>query len=177
MQTWKIIEGFGGHYQISEDGLIRVNPESLRPIKSRKELQLGQSVKTNVSPSDGYLRVNLKRENGVFDSRHVHRLLMLTFYPPEDKSLQVNHKDGNKLNNSFSNLEWVTHQENLNHAWANKLRKQPSRAILTIDQVKEIRSTYCKGQPPSLASLGNKYGVSAHAIHKIITGKNWKQHV
>jgi len=177
MQTWKIIEGFGGHYQISEEGLIRVNPESLRPIKSKRELQLGQMVKTNVSPGDGYLRVNLKRENGVFDSRHVHRLLMLTFHPTANTTLQVNHKDGDKLNNSFSNLEWVTHRENLTHAWENQLRKRPSRAILTVDQVKEIRSTYCKGQPPSLSCLGRKYGVSSHAIHKIITGKNWKQHV
>lgn len=63
----------------------------------------------------GYLRVKLSK-NGKAKNFKVHRLVAGEFIPnPLDKP-QVNHKDGNKKNNSISNLEWVTNQENCDHA-------------------------------------------------------------
>lgn len=56
---------------------------------------------------------------------YVHRLLAQIFIPnPENKS-EVNHIDGNKLNNSIDNLEWVTRLENNLHALKTGLRKMP----------------------------------------------------
>lgn len=52
----------------------------------------------------------------------LHRLLMMAFRPVEGmEKLQVNHIDGNKQNNNFNNLEWVTPKQNIQHAIKNKL--------------------------------------------------------
>ena len=52
----------------------------------------------------------------------IHRLVALTFLPNPDNKRTVNHKDGNKLNNHVSNLEWATYQENNKHAISTGLR-------------------------------------------------------
>lgn len=63
----------------------------------------------------GYLQVRMVKD-GKRKKFKVHRLVAGEFIPnPLDKP-QVNHKDGNKKNNSISNLEWVTNQENCDHA-------------------------------------------------------------
>lgn len=60
----------------------------------------------------GYMRVHI-HGRGV----KVHRLVLQSFAPnPKCNELQVNHKDGNKLNNNLSNLEWCTRKENMQHA-------------------------------------------------------------
>lgn len=67
--------------------------------------------------TDGYKRVSLMKKSGGTTYVQVHRILMMAFYPVENmKNLQVNHIDGNKINNNFNNLEWVTPKENIHHA-------------------------------------------------------------
>ena len=49
---------------------------------------------------------------------YVHRLMGITFLPPpKEKQVWINHKDGNKQNNSILNLEWSTISENILHYW------------------------------------------------------------
>src|SRR5690606_23400447 len=76
----------------------------------------------------GYLSVNVKKrlDDGRVIERQflLHRLIAGAFIPvPEKlqvfKRLQVNHKDGDKLNNEIFNLEWVRAQDNMKHAFAN----------------------------------------------------------
>ena len=64
--------------------------------------------------SKGYLRVPLYKD-GKRKWHKVHRLVANAFIPNPDNKPQVNHKDGNKLNNSITNLEWVTDEENKEH--------------------------------------------------------------
>ena len=72
----------------------------------------------------GYLIVTLRTKDNKPIDLLVHRLVMITFNPinnPED--FQVNHKDGNKIKNYYNNLEWVTQEENMLHAYQQGLRK------------------------------------------------------
>jgi hypothetical protein len=67
-----------------------------------------------------YLAVDLVL-NGKRKMHKIHRLVSMGFIENPNNKPQVNHKDGNKLNNHFNNLEWVTSKENAQHGWQNGL--------------------------------------------------------
>jgi len=90
---------------------------------------------------DGYLKITLVDENGKFKYFRKHRLIIASFLGNSD--MQVNHIDGNRLNNSLSNLEYVTQRENQSHrrkmkgydvgvCWANKENKW--RAYIQVNK-------------------------------------------
>lgn len=74
---------------------------------------------------NGYRRVWATATDGKRKSFMVHRLVAMAHldYLPNYAELDVNHKDANKANNDCANLEWVTHQENMNHGKRLKLFK------------------------------------------------------
>lgn len=78
-------------------------------------------LKTYISPV-GYKAVNIHTEQGNFV--YLHRLLAETFIPNPNHLPEVNHIDGNKLNNVLANLEWVTTCQNVRHAFSHDLTKQ-----------------------------------------------------
>ncbi len=84
--------------------------------------KMGKSISQDLW--GGYLGVRLF-VNKVIIKRSTHRLLALTFISGYSDGLQVNHKDGNKLNNRLSNLEWVTPKQNIKHAMSIGLRPNP----------------------------------------------------
>jgi hypothetical protein len=136
----------------------------------------------------GYQRVGLIIE-GKLVTRKVHRLVAETFIPNPEKKAFVNHKDGNKLNNSVFNLEWVTAKENTKHAIDNGLfsfqnseksvNKNPKKgelngqSVLTEKQVIEIRSKY-KPKIYGRKMLAMEYNVSQHTIKDIVTKRSWR---
>lgn len=100
------IKGFS-NYQINSDGMVMsFFNDDVKILK----VHFG---------SNGYCYYNLQNDNGKKVRVSVHRLVANAFIPNKENKPQVNHKDGNKLNNSVSNLEWVTSQENINHYYKN----------------------------------------------------------
>lgn len=112
-ELWKDIPGYEGLYQVSNTGKIK----SLNYLNTKKEHLLKQSL-----TYDGYPKLALSK-NGKKTNFDVHILVAKAFvHNPANKS-QVNHIDGNKLNNNASNLEWCTPKENTNHAIKAGLRQ------------------------------------------------------
>ena len=70
--------------------------------------------------NSGYLMVAL-RSDGVKYRKYIHRLVAEAFIDGDHEGLEINHIDGNKLNNFIENLEWCTHSKNTLHAIKNGL--------------------------------------------------------
>lgn len=77
---------------------------------------------TPIKVSNGYLHVALANGDGTSKQVNVHRLVALHFLPNPYGYPQVNHKDGNKENNCWTNLEWCSAARNLEHALRTGLR-------------------------------------------------------
>jgi len=102
-EIWKPVVGYEGYYDVSSRGRIRsVNTKRRRKIVSR-------ILKSGLRP-DGYHNVVLSRE-GVTRTRTVHRIVAEAFLGPSE--LTVNHRDGDRGNNSVGNLEWLSIRENI----------------------------------------------------------------
>lgn len=124
----------------------------------------------------GYKFVGLTNENG---RKHlkIHRLVMMAFRPVEgmDK-LQVNHKDGNKANNSLDNLEWCTGLENIRHARKTGLKTYDQHGEknnfhkLTEENVQFILANLNRYTDRELAEMFN---VTVSNINYIRNGKTW----
>ena len=120
----------------------------------------------------GYYVVNLSL-NKKRRTRKLHRLFAIAFIPNPNNYPEINHIDGNKLNNSINNLEWCTGLMNKRHAFRTGLipkvvGQNQSSTKLTDDVVIEI---FNSKEPTSV--LKNKYGVSASAINGVRDGKSW----
>lgn len=127
---------------------------------------------------NGYYRITIDRDrnrNGKRVTAHklVHRIVMNTFnYNPNWKSLQVNHIDGNKINNNISNLEWCTPLENTHHSRITKLNnafgENHPLNTHTTEQVIYVLDRYLNGD--SLNIISNESDLSRDFVSHIISG-------
>jgi hypothetical protein len=116
MEVWADIEGFEGYYQVSNLGNIRSLDRTIIQSNGQVRHFNGRVLKQKLDRY-GYAVVMLrKRTEGVRKSATVHRLVAEAFIPNPDNKPTVNHKNGNKADNSAQNLEWSTRQENTAHA-------------------------------------------------------------
>lgn len=159
MEQWKDIPSWMGLYQAHPDGFIRSVP---RNGTRRKPYILAKST-----DKDGYEVCKLRNKSKVITGK-VHRLIAEVFVPNPEGKPQVNHKDGDKTNNHYSNLDWVTPSENIIHAKSLGLQTEcPNRQPveqLTLDN--QIIATY-----PSLKEAERQTGVGWTGISAVIRGK------
>lgn len=117
--NWKSIKGFN-NYEISDQGKVR-NKKTQYILKGR----LSKS---------GYYQVNIKNdETGKFINQYIHRLVAQHFIDNIHNKREVNHKNGNKLDNRMKNLEWVTASENQLHRHSIGIKKTSNRKIGMYD--------------------------------------------
>lgn len=125
MEIWKDIVGYENLYQVSSLGRIR----SLRFNKIR--------ILKNSINRQGYMRVNLFKDK-VALTCSVHQLVGINFIENPLCKEQVNHIDGNKLNNCVENLEWSSSLENVRHAHRIGLNGKERRARFFINSLLSI---------------------------------------
>lgn len=164
IEEWKPIKDYIGYYEVSTLGRIRsVN----RYVKNGVSgyLRKGKILKPSTH-LNGYLFVRLCK-NGVYKYFSVHRLVALNFIKQPNINLDVNHKDGNKINNHVDNLEWITRSENVLHALDNGLanRKSISAPIRCIN-IKTKQQMYFKSMREA-----ERNGFSQSSISSCINGK------
>ena len=105
-EEWRDIKCYEGLYKVSNYGRVKSTKNNI--------------ILKNIV-SKGYFQVSLHNKGR--KNFKVHRLVGLIFIPNPKKLLEINHIDGNKLNNRIDNLEWCTRQENQIHAYETELQK------------------------------------------------------
>lgn len=164
-EIWKDINGFPG-YQAGSYGNIRSFLNNRWGIGDAYHILIPVLYKET-----GYLKVNLQK-NGKGYTKSVHTIIAETFHDGKHPGLDVNHIDGNKLNNNASNLEWCTRKENMKHAYENGLwspdHVYKTRPVKILEKGETFNSlTDCAkaiGERPHTISmcLSDKYNRSKH---------------
>lgn len=170
-EEWIDIKGWNGKYQISNHG-------RLKSINGKfKKMFPGGFITVGTIGDTGYYSLTLRRPGKVWRIRN-HTLVAEHFLhkPKIDGRITVNHKDGNKLNNHVSNLEWLSAGDNVKHAVRTGLlnikgERHPN-AKLTSDKVIEIRRLR-KELNYTHQRLADMFGINRRQAGDVINGVNW----
>ena len=153
-QIWMDIVGYEGDYQISNYGQVK-------SLKNGKEKILSLRQR-----KDGYLDILLSN-NGIQKRHQVHKLVAEHFVPGYREGYVVNHIDEDKSNNVWTNVEWISQKENINHGTRTQMAVQTR-------QSNKGKSIYC----PELDMIfttqteASRYiGCSYQLVNKVLLGK------
>lgn len=153
-----------GVYSVSEDGRV------FRHFKTKDPSE----VKSHKHSKTGYRQLTLSH-GGVQKCVLLHRLVALYYIPNPEFLPAVNHKDGDKNNNSRFNLEWVTAGENNRHSYEigkrSAVGEYNGQAKLSESQVIEIRRLCSTGL--SRAEIGKRFSVHMSTIGEMARREIW----
>lgn len=152
VEIWKDIKNYEGLYQVSNLGRIKslgnkINHKNSIYLKKRPNKY-------------GYEYVILQN-NKKKKSKTVHRLVAEAFISNLENKKQVNHIDGNKLNNNVDNLEWSTPSENIKHSFRTGLKKPTRKQVYQYDLNNNLIAIY-----NSTKEAGEKSGILKGSIAK-----------
>lgn len=160
------IKGYEGLYEVS----------NLGRVKSFKMYKDGKLLKLTIMKI-GYLRVTLCK-NDVQKPFYVHRLVALHFVEnPNPKEFNViNHKDENKLNNVYTNLEWCTQTYNQHYGTARQKQAEKLRGVLNTKKSKPVEAYNDDGKIiytfPSLMEA-HRHGFDFRLVSAVCRGKRY----
>lgn len=157
--VWKPIKGYETQYQINEYGLI-IN-------------RYGHELLPH-HDKDGYLRVDLYKDNHR-KKFGVHQLVALNFVPGEFPGAVVNHKDENKWNNHYSNLEWITSKQNTNYGLGIRRRSiTQGKRVAQMTRDGTIIATFLTSSEAAKATGAHRSQISMAATGKVRTAKGFR---
>jgi hypothetical protein len=155
-EEWRVVYEY---YEVSSLGRFR-NRET-------KELLKGYTQR--------YVTVSLYR----YKKRscdYLHKIVALAFIGPCPPGKEVNHIDTIKTHNWYTNLEYLTHKGNEEHAVKNNLKafgERNGNSKLTVKKVKEIRRLCARGVPQK--DVAAKFGVYPQAVKLAVERKTWRR--
>lgn len=171
-EKWKRLiyngEDYGDYYLVSNLGKI-------------KNVKTDYILKNYTDEKNPYYKVKLHIDYiDKIVTIKVHRAVAQAFIPNPNNLPQVNHKDGNKLNNNVDNLEWVSAKQNTIHAVINNLYKSGENSELSKlkeEEIKYIKENCIPNDKNfGCAALGRKFNVHPTTISKIIHNCSWKEY-
>lgn len=172
-EIWKDVDDYVGYYQVSNMGNVRSVDRIIRYNSKSKRKANGRIIKPSINNS-GYMCVYLW-VNGLQKIKLVHRLVAIAFVKNNSNKKTVNHKDCNKLNNYYKNLEWTSHKSNMRHAYRNNLinHKGEKNGNAKLDEI-DIEYIMSVCHIISYAELGRIFNVHPSTISNVVNGKSWK---
>lgn len=161
MEKWLPVVGFEMLYEVSSKG--RVRKCTGRILKASPD-------------SRGYPKVWLIKDGKGYCPK-VHRMVAGAFIGRWPKGCETNHKDGVKTNNDDTNLEYITHQQNVQHAFEHRMYlygTQRRGTVLTEDLVHKARQEWKpRTRGYGVVILARKYGVNIKTLQTALRGKTW----
>lgn len=148
-EIFKAVKGYEGYYEVSNFG--RVRSTSYKGVRILKPCKM----------KNGYLNVILC-VNQIKVHKNIHRLVAEAFIPNPLNLETVNHKDGNKENNTVENLEWLSFEDNSRLANKGQLTKEKVLSIPFL--IKEGLTT---------KEIANVLGTSQRTISFVLSGEHW----
>lgn len=168
----KQIKGFED-YSITEYGTIKSLARVL--FNGKVSYTSKEKILKNRVDSSGYEYISLRKNKKEYKFR-IHRLVAMMFVDGYLGSLTINHKDGNKRNNHYLNLECISLYDNIQHAKNNKLHAfgiKQFNSKLNDDMVAEIRKRYIP-RKVTMKFLSEEYNISEETIFDVIHKNTWK---
>lgn len=173
-ENWMDIPNSRGVYQVSNYGRIK---RICHTRYSNRYRTNGRTYQTKILKcsinKQGYVNFQMYNLDNTMTTFKVHRLVANLFIPNNKNKPQVNHIDGDKLNNKVDNLEWCTNSENGKHAWDNGLRTKrlgkDNKFSVKIDQF-DLNNNYIKTWG-SIGEITRELGISHSLITATCQGK------
>ncbi len=173
-EIWKDVAGYEGLYQVSNmGGVKRLSFITYNKYYKRETIHKENHLRPTPHYQNNYLSVMFSK-NKKQKRIMVHRLVAIHFISNPNNYRTVNHKNGNKQQNCVSNLEWMSHKQNVNHAieigLMDNAGENNGQCKITEKEAKEIKNL--KGKLSS-AKVAQTYGLSSSHILRIWSGKKW----
>ena len=127
-EIWKDIHEYEGLYQVSNTGKVKSVSHYTRNNRNGGLRMTVGKILSQYKMPNGYRQVQLSK-NEIREKKYVHRLVAENFIQNVNNLSDVNHIDGNKDNNSISNLEWCSHKDNQKHMIENHMTKKATPVI------------------------------------------------
>ncbi|MCA9313756.1 NUMOD4 motif-containing HNH endonuclease, partial [Candidatus Saccharibacteria bacterium] len=179
-ETWKPVKGYDNFYEVSSHGRVRSVNRIIINKGIKHVCKFKGKIRKLAKDPKGYYRLSLCMNN-IRKTHKVHRLVAYSFLSRVKGKNNINHKDGNKANNYYKNLEWVTNEENMRHAvstglHSNKKYSGPCGSSSHLSKLKEedvlsIIEGISDGF--SQKEIAYYYGVDETTISCISLGKRW----